>query len=64
MYQPGMDQGLARIRCQEQLGAVCGQRTERPSPTPVRSPAMAWRLLALVVLVPTAVWVVWTVATH
>ena len=64
MYQPGMDQGLARIRYAEMLEEAARERGERQARRTTPKPAARRLVLAFAAVVPVALVIVWVLAVH
>jgi len=64
MYQPGMDQGLARIQYAEMLEAAARERAERKAQTVASKPNARRLVLAFAAVVPVALAIVWILAAH
>jgi hypothetical protein len=64
MYQPGIDQGLAQIRYAEILEEAANERADRKARAAAPKPASHRLALALAVVAPIAVWIVWMWVVH
>jgi hypothetical protein len=64
MYQPGMDQGLARIRYAEALEEAARERANRQPQAGQNKPAARRAAFALAVVMPLALALVWVLAGH
>jgi len=64
MYQPGMDQGLARIQYAEMLENAAQERADRQVRAMSPKPGSRRLALALAAVAPVAVWIVWVLAAH
>ncbi len=64
MYQPGMDQGQARIRYAEMVEAAAQERAHRQAqPATAKQTVQRW-VIAAAAAAPVVVWIIWAMATH
>jgi hypothetical protein len=64
MYQPGMDQGLARIRYAEVLEEAAQERAERQSQRLTPKQAGRGLVFAFAAVAPVALAIVWVLVAH
>ncbi len=64
MYQPGLDNGLARIRYAEVLEEAARDRADRKARIAAPKPAARRLALALAAAAPIALWIVWMLVAH
>ncbi len=64
MYQPGMDQGQARIRYAEMVEAAAQERANRNAQPATAKPTVRRWMLALAAAVPVVAGIIWAVAAH